>query len=168
MPLETSNVIVVVDDQKDDVFLLTKQLEKAGVRSRVVPILEGRDAMAFFERAATSGGGVSLPLICFLDIKMPGISGFEVLQWIRRNPSLDAMPVIMLSSSEDRRDVTRAAQLGAQCYLAKYPAALCLRETIKHAALFAGGLNPGNIALFRIQGNLLRSDRWSGSEPIAS
>ncbi len=106
--------------------------------------------------------------VVFLDIRMPGASGFEVLQWIRRNPALDAMPVIMLSSSEDRRDVTRAAQLGAQCYLAKHPTASCLRETIKHAALFAGGLNPGNIALFRIQGNLLRSDRLSGSEPVAS
>lgn len=158
MPLETSHVIVIVDDQKDDIFLFTKRLEKAGVKSRVVPILHGRDAVAFFERAATTGGGIGLPIICFLDVKMPGTGGFDVLEWIRKVPALDPMPVIMLSSSDDSRDVTRAARLGAQCYLVKHPTVTCVRETVKHAALYAGGLATADGALFRFPGNLLRMD----------
>lgn len=155
MPLETTHIIVVVDDQKDDIFLLTKRLDKAGVRSRVVPILHGRDAIAYFARAVTADGGVGFPLICFLDVKMPGTGGFDVLEWIRGTRALDSMPVVMLSSSDDSRDITRAARLGAQCYLVKHPSTECLRDAVKHAALFAGGLADADGGLFRFAGNLL-------------
>ena len=52
------------------------------------------------------------PLLCFLDIKMPGIGGHDVLKWIREQPTLDLLPVIMLSSSDHPEDIRQAAQPG--------------------------------------------------------
>jgi CheY-like chemotaxis protein len=74
-----------------------------------------------------------LPLLCFLDIRMPGMSGHDVLQWIRKHPQLDQISVVMLSSSEHPDDVKRAAEEGAQCYLAKYPQPAVLKRVVEEA-----------------------------------
>lgn len=65
--------------------------------------------------------GAPAPLVCFLDVKMPGMSGFDVLRWIRCQRALDDLPVVMLSSSEEPRDLLEAQHSGAQCYVAKFP-----------------------------------------------
>src|SRR5436309_3003370 len=114
-------VIVAADDDSDDVDLMKILLRKAGIQ-HPVQFFSGGDALitalsALLKRSVKA----ALPLLCFLDIRMPGMSGFDVLEWIRGQPKLDAMSVVMLSSSDDPADVRKAASSGAQCYLAKYP-----------------------------------------------
>jgi CheY-like chemotaxis protein len=60
-----------------------------------------------------------MPRLVLLDIKMPGTDGFDVLQWIRLQPGLAGLPVVMLTSSDEIRDVNRAYQLGANSFLVK-------------------------------------------------
>jgi DNA-binding NarL/FixJ family response regulator len=78
------------------------------------------------------------PLLCIVDVKMPGFHGAEVLQWIREHDSYAAMPVVMCSSSDDPKDVSAAAQFGAQCYARKYPSPADFRELIACARRFSG------------------------------
>jgi two-component system response regulator len=93
------------------------------------------------------------PLLCFLDVKMPAITGLDVLKWIRSKPELDPLPVVMLSSSEHPEDIRRAAQAGAQCYLAKYPQPAVLRQIVDEAQRF--GLGAPADECFRLPNNLL-------------
>jgi CheY-like chemotaxis protein len=153
MPQHIANDVVVVDDDADDVFFFERLLTKAGVNRRLIVLRSGEDALSFFGQAVAGKSG-ELPLVCFLDVKMPGTSGFDVLKWIRANEALDRMPVVMLSSSDERRDLARAVQLGAQCYLRKPPSPDLVLETIRHAATHAAASDPNKPA-FDFAGNLL-------------
>lgn len=81
--------------------------------------------------------GAPPPVACFVDVKMTGMSGFDVLRWIRCQGALDDVPVIMLSSSEAPHDLTEALYYGAQCYLAKFPAPEQLRDVVQQAETMA-------------------------------
>ncbi len=77
--------------------------------------------------------GAPLPLACFLDVRMPGMNGFDVLRWIRCQHALDDMAVVMLSSSDEPRDLNEANHFGAQCYLSKFPNAAQVVEIVREA-----------------------------------
>jgi CheY-like chemotaxis protein len=96
--------------------------------------------------------GAPDPLACFVDIRMPGMNGFDVLRWIRCQHALDRMPVIMLSSSEEARDLAEARHFGAQCYLAKFPNATQLHDIVIEADRVAAS-SPDQA--FRLSCNLL-------------
>jgi CheY-like chemotaxis protein len=98
--------------------------------------------------------GAPPPLLCFLDVRMPGMSGFDVLRWIRCQHALDAIPVVMLSSSEETPHLVEAQHAGAQCYLAKFPTAAELREIVREAERVAA-VSPDHA--FKLPCNLLLS-----------
>jgi CheY-like chemotaxis protein len=91
------------------------------------------------------------PLICFLDIKMPGLNGFDVLGWIRTQPALDHMPVIMLSSSDEPMDLQEAVKRGAQCFLQKHPSPQELYAVIEEAITMTK--KPTGLDVFRCPSN---------------
>jgi len=133
------SVILAVDDDDDDIDLMRLLFRKAGVTHAIEVYREGEDLMgALTARAAQAPE--TLPLLCFLDVKMPSISGHELLRWIRQQPQLDRLAVVMLSSSEHPEDVKQAAEGGAQCYLAKYPHPSVLKRALDEAErLFLSG-----------------------------
>ena len=98
--------------------------------------------------------GAPLPLACFLDVRMPGMNGFDVLRWIRCQHPLHDMAVVMLSSSEEPAHLTEANHFGAQCYLAKFPDATQLLEIIRAAERAAEAACPN---AFKLRCNLLVS-----------
>lgn len=144
--------IVVADDNDDDVFMLHRLLRKAGVANRLVVHSSSAEALAYFGRIAAQQ--VDLPLACFLDIKLPGRDGFEVLKTIRAEPRLLRLPVVMLSSSDERRDIARASTLGAQCYLRKYPTPQALAAALQRGAEYAAHSERSS-AFEDVPGNLL-------------
>jgi two-component system, chemotaxis family, response regulator Rcp1 len=154
VPVKPKPFIVVVDDDEDAIFLFTHWIRRAGIEHPVFPILDGAEAIAFFEQAAAPEGGMSAPTMCFLDIKMSGRNGFDVLREIRSNEALDLMPVVILSSSDHRCDVVEATRLGAQCYLPKSVSGSILAETVRHAMEYVGGL-PREPAAFPFKANLM-------------
>lgn len=135
-PIQQRSVILAVDDDEDDVDLLRILFRKAGIEHPVEVHRRGEDLIAALTERLRKSIRM-LPLICFLDVKMPVLNGHEVLEWIRKQRELDWLAVVMLSTSDHPLDVERAAICGAQCYLAKYPQPTVLRRVIEEAQRFA-------------------------------
>ena len=117
----TTRTLLYVEDEPDDAFFMRTAFERlnAGLDVRVVgdgpaaiAYLEGREP--FEDRARNP-----LPALTLLDINLPGISGFEILEWIRGHRELKTMPVVIFSSSGRPEDRARAQELGANDYVMK-------------------------------------------------
>jgi len=113
--------ILHVEDDPNDVLLVERALCKAGVTARIHVVTDGEQAVnylaaqsAFIERER-----FPIPSLVLLDLKLPRKSGLEVLEWIRANPGLKRLPVVMLTSSKQPIDINRAYDLGVNAYLAK-------------------------------------------------
>ena len=130
-------LIVAVDDEADDIFFLRHILQKTSFSHRFQPFGNGEAALVGLNSITEQNDGLVLPLVCFLDIKMAAMTGFDVLRWIRTQRALDPMPVIMFSSSDDPRDVDGAKDLGAQGYLKKYPTVAAMQTVLDEAREFA-------------------------------
>lgn len=132
-------LIIGVDDEPDDIFFLRRTITKTGVPHRLQPFSNAEAAMVALSAVATGTPNIDAPIICFLDIKMVGMSGFDLLQWIRGQRALDSLPVIMFSSSDYPADVDMARTLGAQGYLKKYPSVAAMRTVLEQAIEFTRG-----------------------------
>jgi len=109
--------ILLVEDNPDDETLIQRVLKKNGVANRVVVTRNGAEALDYL-----AGGGadeVSLPSVVLLDLKLPKISGLEVLQRIRETERTRLLPVVILTSSKEEQDVVNSYRLGANAYVRK-------------------------------------------------
>ena len=113
--------ILIVDDGEDDVFLIQRSLDRAGVFNPIQVVRNGDDAIAYLQGAGkfAKRNEYPLPSLVLLDLKMPRTDGFAVLRWIRHQPALKALRVIVLTYSEDIRDVNQAYECGANSFLVK-------------------------------------------------
>src|SRR5689334_14695041 len=109
------SVILVVEDRADDIFIILRSFERADMKNPVQVVRSGEEAVAYL-----SGDGkfsdrteYPLPQLVVLDLKLPGMDGFEVLTWIRQHEGMRGLPVVVLTVSNQIRDVNRAYQLGA-------------------------------------------------------
>lgn len=114
----TLRPILVADDESSDVYIFRRALIAAGVKNPIIGVADGEELLRFLE-SATFGG--LIPQLLFLDVRMPGMSGLEALDEIRRHPLLRTLRVVMLSSSANEADRERALALGADDYLVKFP-----------------------------------------------
>ena len=119
-PVDTSPVLLVEDDD-DTVLLIRRALQKAGV---ITPLQVAKSGEQAIEYLAGTGRYCDwkqfpLPSIVLLDLKMPGISGFEVLKWIRQQPGIKALRVAILTASTLQQDIKTAYDLGANIFLSK-------------------------------------------------
>jgi CheY-like chemotaxis protein len=130
-------LIVAVDDEADDIFFLRHILQKTTCAHRFQPFNNGDAALAGLASLIDQETAFGLPLVCFLDIKMAAMNGFDVLRWIRSQKVLDVVPVLMFSSSDDPSDVANARELGAQGYLKKYPSVPAMQTVLDEAKEFA-------------------------------
>jgi len=124
--------ILIVDDDPAAVALTKHALAKAGIKTQVDVMEDGHDAIAYLKGKLLEGDH-ALPLLLFLDLKMPGTDGFQVLDWIRRRPRLRRLLTVVLSSSTNRRDVDKAYSLGAKTYFGKHPVAADVRTLFQLA-----------------------------------
>jgi CheY-like chemotaxis protein len=113
--------LLLVEDNEDDVFLMTRALRSAEIDLPIQVISDGQEALNFFAGHGEYADRTAhpLPLLTFLDIKLPQVSGLELLGWIRSRPELRRAIVIMLTSSSHPEDVRRAYDLGANSYVVK-------------------------------------------------
>jgi len=162
----TNPAIFALEDDHEDSELLRILLRKAGHLDRVQFFPDGEDIVQALTKLIENSVKAVKPLLCLLDIRLPSLGGLDVLRWIRSQPALDRVPVVMLSSSEHPRDIQHAMQSGAQCYLTKYPQPRILREVIDDAERFASG-SPAE-ECFRTPNNLLlvRCRRLSGKPTV--
>jgi CheY-like chemotaxis protein len=126
-------MILLVEDNEDDVFLMHRALEKASLKPLMQIAKDGRQALEYLQGVGkyTDREAYPLPALIFLDLKLPFVQGFQVLEWIRQQPPLKELPVVILSSSSEETDREKARQLGAQSFLVKPPTADTLREVFR-------------------------------------
>lgn len=110
-------IILQVEDREDDVFLLRRALKTADLDADVRVAIDGQAAIDYL--SATDKEIFPLPYLVLLDLKLPQRMGLDVLGWIRAQPALRPLIVIVLSSSIHEGDVRRAYELGANAFLVK-------------------------------------------------
>ncbi len=114
-------LILLAEDREDDVILVRRAFEKAKVLNPMHVVRNGAEAIAYLkgEGKYSNRAEYPLPELLLLDLKMPGTDGFDVLKWMRQQPGLQAMRVVVLTSSDQMRDVNEAYHLGANSFLVK-------------------------------------------------
>lgn len=114
-------LFLLVEDNDDHVILIRRAFAKSKVVNPLQVVRTGEDAIAYLQGTGRFSNRAEFPLpsVILLDLKLTGIDGFEVLRWIRQQPGLRAMRVVVLTSSSEIRDVNLAYQLGANSFLVK-------------------------------------------------
>lgn len=114
-------VILVVEDSEDHVMLLRLAFQRAGITNPVQVATKGDDAIAYLSGTGNylDAHSFALPTVVLLDLKMPGTDGFAVLRWIRQQPALKGLIVVMLTSSDLAAEINMAYELGANAFLTK-------------------------------------------------
>lgn len=114
------NTILLVEDNEDDVELTVHAFRKSRVDSRIVVAHDGEEALDYlFGHGKPVKEGRLLPAVMLLDLKLPGISGLDVLRKVRGNDQTRRMPVVILTTSDDESDIVDGYNLGVNSYIQK-------------------------------------------------
>ena len=128
---KTKGVILLVEDNPDDRDLTIRALRKNRVVNEIVVARDGSEALVWlFDEKRTAVGHVSLPTMILLDLKLPKVNGLEVLAAIRENDRTRNLPVVVLTSSDEERDMGESQRLGAT-YIRKSVDFTEFREVIR-------------------------------------
>ena len=113
--------ILLVEDNPDDVLLLKRAFRRANIANSIQVLEDGEAAVRYLSGQGTYADRqrYPLPILMLLDLKLPRCSGHEVLAWLRQQPGLKRLPVVVLTSSQQDIDIDRAYDLGANSYLVK-------------------------------------------------
>jgi CheY-like chemotaxis protein len=141
--------ILLVEDSPNDVELTLSALAENLLANEVVVVRDGEEALDYLYRRGifkmrTPGN----PAVVLLDLKLPKVDGLEVLQLIKADPAMKAVPVVMLTSSREEQDVVRSYDLGVNAYVVKPVEFDAFVKALKELGLFWAVLNeppPGTI-----------------------
>src|SRR5581483_1707246 len=115
------HLVLMAEDDDNDVFFLERAFKQAQIANPVHRVKDGEEALAYLKGEGQYSNREKFPLphLMLLDLKMPRKNGFEVIQWVRQQPGLRRVPLVVLTSSKEDPDVNRAYELGANTYLVK-------------------------------------------------
>lgn len=129
--------ILIVDDDEGHAELVRRNLRRGGLSNNLVSLKSGEDALDFvFKRGKFADRAGKGHLLILLDINMPGIDGVEVLRQIKNHPVKRKIPVIMLTTTDDPREVERCYSLGCSVYITKPVDSDTFIEAIRRLGLF--------------------------------
>lgn len=138
--MNLGKTILLVEDDRDDVFIFERALKAARILNPVVVLKNGQEAVDYLSNEGNYADKAShpLPFVIFLDLKLPYLDGFEVLAWIRQQPHLRSIVVVVLTGSDENRDHQKAYALGARSYLVKPPKPTDISQFINSMASYWG------------------------------
>lgn len=138
MENSSDKVILLVEDNEDDVFLMQRALKAAGIQNPLHVVTDGEQAVAYLsgKEQFADRKRYPFPSLIFLDLKLPYISGLEVLTWKQGRTDLPPAIVIVITSSNEPSDLKTAYQSGASSYVVKPPTAEQLTDIAKAFRLF--------------------------------
>ena len=118
---QRESVILLVEDNPDDVELTRRAFEKSNVANEIVTVSDGQEALDYLFAAGMHAGrdAVLMPHVVLLDLNLPKISGLEVLRRMRADERTRRVPVVVLTTSNEERDVVGSYDLGANSYVRK-------------------------------------------------
>jgi CheY-like chemotaxis protein len=116
-----NRVILLVEDNPKDELLTLRTLKKCNLANEIVVVRDGAEAIEYLFGQAESPGreGDDLPTVVLLDLKLPKIDGLEVLRRIRADVRTRLLPVVILTSSDEEKDIIASYELGANSYVRK-------------------------------------------------
>lgn len=134
----TNRTILLAEDNEDDVFFMQRAAKACGITNPIHVAPHGQAVIDYLDGANGYGDRIKypLPFLVFLDLKMPHKSGLEVLAWIRAQPHLQTILVLILTTSREETDVQRAYRLGVNSFLVKPPNAAQLTDLIRLVKIY--------------------------------
>jgi two-component system response regulator len=108
-----SQPILIVEDSLDDFEAAKRAFSKANLNNPIKHAMSGEDAIAYLKSDSSKPG------IILLDLNMPGLDGRKTLEIIKRTPELKRIPIVILTTSDDERDVSACYEMGANTYIQK-------------------------------------------------
>jgi CheY-like chemotaxis protein len=113
--------ILQVEDDDNDILFLRAAMQKAAPEIPLQVAIDGKQALDYLQGNGKYANRDQYPIPCLvlLDLRLPRVDGFRVLEWIRQQPQYRALPVVIMTSSNEECDIDRARQLGANAYITK-------------------------------------------------
>lgn len=124
--------VLLIEDSDDDAYFFSRLLKKSDVPHRYTRICDGRAALTYLVECLSSEEKIesTRPHLIFIDLKLPVVSGFEILEWLAVRKQESSIEVAVLSGSDQQADVARATSLGAADYFVKPLALQQLRNRL--------------------------------------
>ncbi len=141
--INTEIEILLIEDNLNDAELTIRALKKNKVGNVIVHMKDGRDALDFLlAEGPFEGRNVNhKPKVILLDLKMPKVSGLEVLERIKKNENARQIPVVVLTSSKENKDIDLAYKLGANSYIVKPVEFESFSNAISHLGIYWALIN---------------------------
>ena len=116
----TPVTIVMIEDDEGHARLIEKNIRRAGVNNEIIPFTNGTDALTFLLGADGSGEeSAGRHLLVLLDLNLPDMTGVSILEKIKNNQHIRRSPVVVLTTTDDQREIQRCYDLGANVYITK-------------------------------------------------
>jgi len=134
----SDGIILLVEDNLDDVELTLRSLKKHNISNEVLVAHDGAEALEYlFATGAYAGRDTSImPAVILLDLKLPKVDGLEVLQRLRADQRTKLLPVVILTSSKEEKDLVSSYSLGANSYVRKPVDFTQFSEAVKQLGLY--------------------------------
>jgi CheY-like chemotaxis protein len=131
-----NGIILLVEDNADDEALALRALSKNNIANEVVVARDGAEAVAYLLGVPGAQEPGPLPAVVLLDLKLPKLDGLEVLQRIRASPRTRRIPVVVLTSSKEDRDIVESYDCGANSFIRKPVSFLEFIEAVRQLGLY--------------------------------
>jgi two-component system, response regulator len=131
-----AKTILLVEDNPDDVELAKRALKKNNIMNEVTLARDGAEALDLLHGRQGDAGPSVRPTVVLLDLKLPKVDGLEVLRRIRSDPRTRTLPVVILTSSKEERDLVESYNLGANSYIRKPVDFTQFTEAVRQLGLY--------------------------------
>ncbi len=121
MPHQQPVTIIMVEDDEGHARLIEKNIRRAGVTNEIVPFQDGTSALAYLLGPDGSGEvSAKRALLILLDLNLPDMTGIDILKRVKENEHLKRSPVVVLTTTDDQREIQRCYDLGCNVYITKH------------------------------------------------
>lgn len=128
--------IVMIEDDEGHATLIEKNLRRAGIMNEIVHIADGRQAADYLlGQGEYAAAAPSAPMLILLDLNLPGLDGFQILELIKKNDKTKLIPVIILTTTDNPKEVERGYALGCNVYVTKPVEYEAFAESIRKLGL---------------------------------